>query len=361
MTAIGVIGGGLIGSSWSMIFSSAGFRVLVFEADEVSRSHVMARIEAKLAVSAEKGVLEVQPERTTSFLEAVPEPDIQGQEPARDLTPEKQREQIQTCLKRIGLVSSLSELLSHSFYIQECIPERLELKQALFKEIEETLSSIGKHKIIIGSSTSTLAVSALTARCASYESANKSHDVDDETNFSRQCIVVHPINPPELIPAVELIPAPFTNRSTIQTAQRLLLVSKKKPILVKKEVDGFVVNRLQYALLSEAYRLVHDGVASPEDVDSAICDGLGLRWAFMGPFKTIHLNAPNGVTDYCERYIDAVERITRTQDNSITWNKDTIESIHESMNRVIRPENRGQAYQWRDQSLLSIIKSKTQQ
>jgi len=343
-----------------MIFSSAGFQVYIYEADEASRSQVLGRITTKLSTSAQHGVLEVQPERT-SFSEGHDHHHGHHHPHSSEHTPEKQQEQVQSCLKRITLVTSLSELLSHCFYIQECIPERLELKQALFKQIEETAHSIGKHQIIIGSSTSTLAVSSLVAHCSSFNAAKEAnHNVDDETNFSRQCVVVHPINPPELIPAVEVIPASFTNQSTLRTIQRLLLASKKKPILVKKEVDGFVVNRLQYALLSEAYRLVHDGVASPEDVDSAICDGLGLRWAFMGPFKTIHLNAPDGVTDYCDRYIGAVERITRTQDNSIHWDPATIQTIHHSMQHQIPSDQRTQAYQWRDQNLLEIIKCKQQ-
>src|SRR6202012_5505026 len=74
------------------------------------------------------------------------------------------------------------------------------------------------------------------------------------------------------------------------------------PIAIKREIDGFVVNRLQGALLEEAFRLVADGFAGVDDIDAAIRDGLALRWSFMGPFETIDLNAPGGVRDYAERY-----------------------------------------------------------
>ena len=74
------------------------------------------------------------------------------------------------------------------------------------------------------------------------------------------------------------------------------------PIVVRREIDGFILNRLQAVLLSEAFRLAGDGYVSPEDLDKTLKDGLGLRWSFMGPFETIELNAPAGIPDYCERY-----------------------------------------------------------
>ena len=75
------------------------------------------------------------------------------------------------------------------------------------------------------------------------------------------------------------------------------------PIDVRREIDGFILNRLQGALLTEALRLVQDGIVSPRDLDKTVADGLGLRWSFMGPFETIELNAPGGVADYCARYV----------------------------------------------------------
>ena len=88
-------------------------------------------------------------------------------------------------------------------------------------------------------------------------------------------------------------------------------------MVLKKELDGFIVNRLQYALLGEAYRLVESGAASPEDVDLAISHGLGLRWAFMGPFQTIDLNAPGGVMDYHTRYTPAMSAVLLQEVNQV--------------------------------------------
>src|SRR4029077_2937412 len=82
------------------------------------------------------------------------------------------------------------------------------------------------------------------------------------------------------------------------------------PIVVKREIDGFILNRLQGALLNEAMRLVAEGYVSPEDVDKTVAHGLGLRWSFMGPFATIELNAPGGIPDYCRRYGESLARLS---------------------------------------------------
>ena len=117
-----------------------------------------------------------------------------------------------------------------------------------------------------------------------------------------RCLVAHPINPPHLIPAVEIVPAPFTNESITRAVKKIITSIDKEPLELKKEISGFVVNRLQGALLCEAFNLVKEGIASAEDIDKAISEGLGLRWSFMGPFQTIHLNAPEGIAGYVKRY-----------------------------------------------------------
>ena len=113
---------------------------------------------------------------------------------------------------------------------------------------------------------------------------------------------MHPINPPYLIPAAEVVPAPWTSPEVVERTRDFLVAAGQAPIVMKRELDGFVMNRMQGALLEEAFRLVADGYASVEDVDIGIREGLALRWSFMGPFETIDLNAPGGVRDYVERY-----------------------------------------------------------
>ena len=103
--------------------------------------------------------------------------------------------------------------------------------------------------------------------------------------------MAHPINPPHIIPLVEIVPAPWTDPDAVTRTRALMEAVGQSPISTTREVNGFIVNRLQGALLGEAFRLVQDGVCSVADVDAAIADGLGLRWSFIGPFETIDLNS----------------------------------------------------------------------
>ncbi len=111
------------------------------------------------------------------------------------------------------------------------------------------------------------------------------------------------------MPVVELCGAPWTSADTIARARTVYESIGQVPVTVKREVEGFILNRLQGALLAEAFRLVGEGYVSPQDLDHTIKDGLGLRWSFMGPFETIELNAPGGMPDYCARYTGFYKRL----------------------------------------------------
>src|SRR5690606_10729784 len=129
---------------------------------------------------------------------------------------------------------------------------------------------------VLASSTSSIPASAFT----------------EDLPGRHRCLVAHPVNPPYLIPVVELCGAPSTDAKVVEQARALMDEVKQKPVTVHKELEGFVLNRLQGALLREAFRLVQSGCVSVEDLDATVKDGLGLRWSFMGPFETIDLNAP---------------------------------------------------------------------
>ena len=110
-----------------------------------------------------------------------------------------------------------------------------------------------------------------------------------------RCLVVHPGNPPYLLPIAEVVPAPFTRDDVVERASTLLEGAGMSVVHVRKEVTGFVFNRLQGAVLREAYCLVRDGVATVEDVDRTVRDGFGRRWALIGPFETSDLNTRGGL------------------------------------------------------------------
>ena len=101
------------------------------------------------------------------------------------------------------------------------------------------------------------------------------------------------------MPVVELVGAPWTSPDVVASAKAIYQEVDQVPIVVRREIDGFILNRLQAVLLSEAFRLVGEGYVSPQDLDQTVKEGLGLRWSFMGPFETIELNAPGGIPDYC--------------------------------------------------------------
>ncbi len=174
-------------------------------------------------------------------------------------------------------------------FVQECGPETIEAKLAIFSELDQR----AKPDAILVSSSSAIVASRFT----------------EQLDGRSRCLVAHPVNPPHLVPIVELAPAPWTSPDVVRRAREIYESVQQVPILVKKEAEGFILNRLQGALLAEAFRLVGEGYVSPQDLDKTVKDGLGLRWAFMGPFETIELNAPGGIPDYCARYLGFYRRL----------------------------------------------------
>ncbi len=125
--------------------------------------------------------------------------------------------------------------------------------------------------------------------------------------------------------------------------------------MVRREIDGFILNRLQGALLTEAFRLVRDGYVSPQDLDKTVKDGLGLRWSFMGPFETIELNAPDGIPDYWRRYAPFYRRLAAAPPGPDAWDEAALGRV-----TAERPAAAGlQARQsWRDRRLTALVAHK---
>jgi len=235
----------------------------------------------------------------------------------------------------ISGTSNLQEALKKVHYIQECVPEELNIKIKVHNLISSTLQKT--NEVIIGSSSSNL--------CASLFSKNE--------NTKNRSLIVHPINPPFAIPLVELVPSPTTETDVLTRTKELMILSGMIPVVLKKEIDGFAVNRLQYALLGEAYRLVEDEILTPGDVDLVVSKGLGLRWSFMGPFQTIDLNA-NGVKDYCFKFSSSVERILKTQDNNRQWSTKTYTKLDKYMRSETNLSDLKQKMKWRDWRLMKL-------
>jgi 3-hydroxyacyl-CoA dehydrogenase len=181
------------------------------------------------------------------------------------------------------------EAVDGAEFVQESIPERVELKHELYAVIEPALGP----ETVVASSASGLTLTELQAGW---------------TDPSR-LVLGHPFNPPHLIPLVEVMGNDRTAPGVVDAARRFYESVGKTTIEVRKEVPGHVANRLQAALWREAIHLVNEGVATVEDVDTAVSSGPGLRWAVMGPTLLFHLGGDDGgLAAFCDRYADSFNR-----------------------------------------------------
>jgi 3-hydroxyacyl-CoA dehydrogenase len=239
---------------------------------------------------------------------------------------------------RVQVAATLEDAVGTADYVQESGPEVLEVKRATFAALDVDAPA----HCVLGSSTSAIVASLFTESLAG----------------RARCIVAHPVNPPHLVPVVELCGAPWTSAETKARALQVMRGVGQVPIDVKREIDGFVLNRLQVALLTEAFRLVHDGVVSPQDLDHTIADGLGLRWAFMGPFETIELNAPGGIADYCERYVPWFRRYLADLPPAQAWDDAYWQAVAAAWGPAPDPAAVARKSRWRDARLAALAAHK---
>ncbi|HRO12548.1 3-hydroxyacyl-CoA dehydrogenase [Amaricoccus sp.] len=241
-------------------------------------------------------------------------------------------------LARITPVPDLARALEGVAHVQENTPERLEVKRAVFAELD----AAAPPDAVLASSTSAILPSAFT----------------EALPGRARCLVVHPINPPYLIPAAEVVPAPWTAPEVVERTRALLVAAGHAPLVMQRELDGFIMNRLQGALLEEAFRLVDAGYASTEDIDIGIRDGLALRWSFMGPFETIDLNAPGGVRDYVTRYQSIYSNLFPQMQHRADWAGPVLDRV-EAERRSRLPEAGLAGRQvWRDRRLMALAAHK---
>jgi len=306
MRTVAIIGAGLIGQGWAIVFARRGWNVRLYDVQTQGLGQARELIVQQLAELHRYGLLE----------------------------------DVQAAADRVSIAESLQAALAGADYVQENSPERLEIKRAVFAELDQ----YAEPHAVIGSSTSSLPASEYT------ESLPGRH----------RCLVVHPVNPPYLIPLVELCGAPWTSPQTIETARRIMQELGQKPITVRHEIEGFVLNRLQGALLHEAFRLAAAGVASVEDIDTTIKDGLGLRWSFMGPFETIDLNAPAGLADYCARYGGLYQSIGATQSQPVPWDEALVGSLEQQRREQLPASQLQERRFWRDDQLMKLMRHKNQ-
>lgn len=307
MTKIAVIGAGLIGRAWSIVFARAGFDVALWDPFPQQVAAAQAFIAERLPELQDAGLLDEDPAAVGARIRPAP---------------------------------SLADAVRDVEHVQENGPERVADKRTLFAELDVA----ARADAVLASSTSGIPASAFT---------------EGLTGRAR-CLVAHPVNPPYLIPLVELCPAPWTDSEVVARTRTLMTRAGQVPATVTREMEGFALNRLQGALLAEALRLIDDDVITPADLDALVKHGLGLRWSFMGPLETIDLNAPGGLADYCERY-GPLYALMQRQMKPRKWPPELIARL-QAARRAELPANLLPVRQeWRDRRLMALLAHKRAQ
>ncbi|MEV5112221.1 3-hydroxyacyl-CoA dehydrogenase family protein [Peribacillus frigoritolerans] len=250
---IAIIGSGVMGSGIAQSFAVSGYFVTINDIKEELLNHAQNRISENLSLLMEEGALT-------------------GREK-------------QGALANVTYSVDLEGAVRDADFIIEAIPEVIELKLNLYQKLE----GIIKPDAIVASNTSTFPISQLM----------------EKASFAERMVITHFFNPGHLVPLVEIVQHDETKPEIVKTTMDLMRKIGKSPILLKKEIAGFIANRLQTALMREAFYLLKEGVADAEDIDTAITAGPGFRWAFTGPIEI----ADFGGLDTWQRVFDNVSPV----------------------------------------------------
>jgi 3-hydroxyacyl-CoA dehydrogenase len=303
--SIAVVGSGSIGVGWAITFARGGCDVSLFDVD--------------------RGRLDAARDEIRSKLEDLARFELLAEEPA-------------AVAARVTTSSELAGAVRDATFVQECAPEDLALKRDLFARLDRQ----SEPEAVIASSSSTIPCSQLAAGLPGRD----------------RCLVAHPGNPPYLLPVVELVPAPFTRPDVVEQAAELLERAGMSVVRVRAEIEGFVFNRLQGALLREAYCLVRDGVASVDDVDRVVRDGLGRRWAVIGPFETADLNTRGGIEAHAARLGAAYARMGLDRGQHDPWTPGLVRRVTDERRQLLPLELWEERVGWRDRMLMALERTR---
>ena len=304
--AVAVVGAGVVGRSWIRVFARAGLPTRVYDPDpgQLARAVEWAR------QSAEEDV-------RLGFATA-------SQARAEE--------------NRVHPCATLGEALAGSDYVQESGPEAIAAKQAIYRDLDRAASK----GVILASSTS----------------ANDMTVISEGVPGAHRCIVAHPVNPPHVIPVVEVLPGKKTDPGVVAATLDLLRRVGMSPVEMNRYAPGFLLNRMQAAVIREAVSLVGSGVASPEAVEMVMRDGLGLRWALMGPFGTGHSNSDGGLGRYYRDYGDAFSALWGDLDTEPDFGDEVIDAIAAATEAAYGDDAVAALSAWRDRMIRRILRLK---
>ena len=302
---VACVGSGLIGQGWATLFAAAGYAVTMQDlADDKLKSAT---------------------EQVSLNLRHLEDNDRLTNETAAG------------AFNHIRTTLNLAEAVESVDYILESVPDTYSAKKAVFKEMD----ALAPGDTIIASSSSGLLMSEIQADLVRPE----------------RCVLVHPFLPVHLLPLVEVVGGDRTAPETVDITCQLMEKIGKAPVRLKKEVSGYIVNRLQAAVLREAVDLVANGVASAEEVDQAFCTGMGMRDPFIGPLLRAYL-AGDGIENFIEHY---AESYRLRWESMATWNtissplrQSLVSSVNEM--QIVRENSLDKIKVWRDKMLMEILK-----
>jgi 3-hydroxyacyl-CoA dehydrogenase len=295
---VAVIGCGTVGASWAALFLAYGLDVAAYDPSPGADERLRSFVDHALDQLAELGIRE------------------KGE---------------------LRFSGDLTDVLGAADFVQENVPEDEALKRRMLADID----ALTAEGVIVASSTSALLRSSIVADCKT----------------PHRFIVAHPFNPPHLVPLVELV---GVDEGTVQQAAEFYRTIGRRPVILKREMPGHIANRLSSALYREAVYLVEQGVASVADIDAALCNGPGLRWAVMGPHMTYHLGGgPGGIEHYLSHLGPSQVRRWASLGNptlSSEVQKRIVEGVaEEAGNRSVQ-----ELEERRDRALLEILRSRTE-
>lgn len=295
------IGLGVVGRAWAVVFAKAGSKVALFDTNKKEiEKRALPAIKDTLELLDGAGLLSEAPEKIVG---------------------------------RIHAKQSIEDAVRDAHYVQESVREDVEIKRDVFAEI----AAYSDASCILASSTSAL----------------KGSDFLGAIPNPERALVAHPVNPPSVIPLVELCGSMHTNRETISAAKQLLAQMGMQPIVVKKEIDGFILNRLQYTLVAEAMHLVGEGYCDAEDIDRVMTQGLALRWASIGPFETAHLNSTNGFRGFVDQLGPMMKQMGRSARTDYDWDDRLADAVHQGLVERCPVSSIPGRQRWRDSRILA--------
>ena len=299
---VAVIGAGEIGLCMAAVFADAGAAVGLVEPSEAVRAGIPARLAALTAEMDDAGLAR---HRTGS---------------------------IDVCV-------SIDALPARVDLVIEAGPEDVSVKRRLFAALRNRLGDA----VPIATTSSAITVSMIL----------------ESPEERRNCLVVHPANPPTLIRVIECVPSPVTDPAVTAAVADTLASAGFAPVMLKREVEGFALNRLQSALLREAYRLVEAGIVDVEGAERIVSEGLGPRWALSGPFETADLNTPGGILAHAKRLGPAYARIGRENgEKTLPWSDDLVTGVARQRRKIVPEAARPARVAWRRKALVRILKAK---